>query len=185
MNYAHISELQQQDKQLLALQVKYTDNYVNLQLDDNINYIICYKKDPTQPSWKIVLPESMVVYTVKWFHQVIGHPSEKRLQDTLNQRYHHPKLHYHIEKLKCKDCQKYKLAGRGYGLLPKQEVQIAPWEEVAINLIGPWKVKVNGQQVEFNALTCIDTALNLVELIHIDSKTAKHIRDKFTQSRLC
>jgi hypothetical protein len=32
LNYVHICELQQQDKQLLALQVKYPDNYVNLQL---------------------------------------------------------------------------------------------------------------------------------------------------------
>ena len=103
----------------------------------------------------------------------------------MNQRYHHPKLRYHIDKLKCKDCQKHKLAGRGYDLLPKQEVRIAPWEEVAINLIGPWKVKVNDQQVEFNALTCIDMASNLVELILFDNKTAKHICDKFTQSWLC
>jgi hypothetical protein len=29
LNYAHICELQQQDKELLALQVKYPDNYVN------------------------------------------------------------------------------------------------------------------------------------------------------------
>ena len=43
LNYAHIHELQQQDKQLLALQVKYPDNYVNLQLDDNVNDIICYE----------------------------------------------------------------------------------------------------------------------------------------------
>jgi hypothetical protein len=64
-------------------------------------------------------------------------------------------------------------------------VRIAPWEEVAIDLIGPWKVKVNGQQVEFNALTCIDTASNLVKLIRIDNKTAEHICDKFTQSWLC
>jgi hypothetical protein len=62
--------------------------------------------------------------------------------------------------LKCKDCQNHKLAGHGYGLLPKREVQIAPWEEVAIKLIGPWKVKINGQQVEFNVLTCIDMASN-------------------------
>jgi hypothetical protein len=115
----------------------------------------------------------------------MGHPGEKRLCETLNQHYHHPKLRYHIDRLKCKDCQKYKLAGRGYGLLPKREVRIAPWEEVAINLIGPWKVKINGQQVEFNALTCIDTALNLVKLIRNDNETAKHIRDKFTQSWLC
>jgi hypothetical protein len=58
------------------------------------------------------------------------------------------------------------------------------WEEVAINLIGRWKVKVNGQLVEFNALTYIDMASNLVQLIHIDHKTAKHIPDEFTQSWL-
>jgi hypothetical protein len=112
-------------------------------------------------------------------------PAKKRLHETLNQQYYHPKLHCYIDKLKCKDCQKHKLAGCGYSLLPKQEVQIAPWEEVAINLIGPWKVKVNNQQVEFNTLTCIDTASNLVKLVRVDNKTAKHIWDKFTQSWLC
>ncbi len=78
LNYAHIQELQQQDEELLALQVKYPDNYVNLQLDDNVDDIICYKKDSTQPNWKIALPESMIVDTIKWFHQVMGH-GEKRL----------------------------------------------------------------------------------------------------------
>jgi hypothetical protein len=77
LNYAHICELQQQDEQLLDLQVKYPDNYVNLQLDHNANDNICYKKDPTQPNWKIALPESMVVDTVKWFHQIMGPPDEK------------------------------------------------------------------------------------------------------------
>jgi hypothetical protein len=86
----------------------------------------------------------------------------------LNQCYHQPRLCYHIDKLKCKICQKYKLAGRGYGLLPKQERWIAPWEEVTIDLIGPWKVKVNGQQIQFNVSTCIDTAMNLVKLIRVD-----------------
>jgi hypothetical protein len=65
LSYAHIRILQQQDKQLLALQVKYPHNYVNLQLDDNVDNIICYKKDPSQSNWKIALPESMVVDTVK------------------------------------------------------------------------------------------------------------------------
>ncbi len=64
-------------------------------------------------------------------------------------------------------------------------MRIAIWEEVSINLIGPWKAKVNGQQVEFNALTCIDMASNLVKLIRVDNKTAEHILDKFTQSWLC
>ncbi len=185
LNYAHIHKLKQQDKLLLALQLKYPDNHVNLQLDDNVNNIICYMKDPTQPNWKIALPESMVVDNVKWFHQVMGHPGERRLSKTLNQCYNHPRLCYHMQKLKYKDCQKHKLEGCGNGLLPTQEVWIATWEEVAINLSGPWRVKVNGQQVEFMALTCIDTASNLVKLIHIDNKIAKHIRDKFSQTWPC
>jgi hypothetical protein len=133
------------------------------------------------------MPESIVVDTAKWFQQLMGHPDKKSLCERLNQHYYHLKLRYHIEKSKCRDCQKHKLAGHDYGLLPKQEqkVLIAPWGEVAIDSIGPWKVKVNGQQVEFNALTCIDTASNLVELIYVDNKTSKHICDKLTQSWLC
>jgi hypothetical protein len=117
LNYAHIHKLQQQDRQLHALKVKYPENYVNLQLDDNFDDIICFKKDPTQLNWKLVLLESMVADTVKWFHQVMGHPGEKRLCAMLNQDYYHPKLCYHIDKLKCKDCQKHNIASPGYGLL--------------------------------------------------------------------
>ena len=51
-------------------------------------------------------------------------------------------------------------------------MQTAPWEEVAIDLIGPWMVKINNRKVEFNALACIDTASNMVDLIRIDNKTS-------------
>ncbi len=71
------------------------------------------------PIEKNALPESMVVDTVKWCQQVMGRPGEKELQETLNQRYYHPRLRYHIGKLECKDCQKHKLADRGYGFLAK------------------------------------------------------------------
>jgi hypothetical protein len=35
------------------------------------------KKKAPKPNWKIAVPESMVVDTVKWFYQVMGHPGEK------------------------------------------------------------------------------------------------------------
>jgi hypothetical protein len=59
-----------------------------------------------------------------------------------------------IDKFRCEHCQKYKLAGKGYGLLPERQVRVAPWEEVAIDLIGPWKVTVNKKPCKFSALTC-------------------------------
>ena len=83
LNYAHIHEQQQQDAKLLALQAQHPDTYVTLQLDPDVDDIICYKKDPTQDNWKIALPDSMVEGTVKWFHQVMGHPGEKRLTELL------------------------------------------------------------------------------------------------------
>jgi hypothetical protein len=54
-------------------------------------------------------------------------------------------------------------------------VPVPPWEELAIDLVGPWKIKVNGRVCEFNALSCIDTTSNLVELIRMDNKMAEHI----------
>jgi hypothetical protein len=62
-----------------------------------------------------------------------------------------------------------------YGELPERDAQLLPWNEVAIDLIGPWKISINGQELEFNALTCIDPVTNLVELARIQTKTAAHM----------
>ena len=68
------------------------------------------------------------------------------------------------QKLKYNHCQKYKLPGKGYGLLPEKNVVTRSWHEMAVNSIGPWKVKVKNKVVIFNALTAIDIATNLVAI---------------------
>jgi hypothetical protein len=92
---------------LLALLKKYPDNYYYEKLDDDVEDIICYKKYADKDDWKIVLPESMVPEVITWFHQVLGHPG-----------HYHPQLRGQIDKFRCEHCQKYKLAGKDYGLLP-------------------------------------------------------------------
>ena len=129
------------------------------------------------PDWT-----QMLLPTVIWFHQVLSHPGEKRLRKTLQQRYYHPQLRRTVDRYRCEHCQRHKLSGKGYGLLPEREMRIAPWTEVTVDLIGPWEVKVNGRIVVFNALTSIDTATNLVELTRIDNKTSEHVSHKFEQS---
>ena len=44
-------------------------------------------------------------------------------------------------------------ANNGYCLLPIQDSKEQPFEEVAVDLIGPWVVQVRGKAHEFNALT--------------------------------
>ena len=69
--------------------------------------------------------------------------------------------------------------GPGYGLLPPQETLLAPWSEVMVDLIGPWKIEEINEDVYFSALTCIDPVTNVVEIIRIENKTADHVSRKF------
>eukprot|EP00978_Attheya_sp_CCMP212_P046560 scaffold399260_cov63-Attheya_sp.AAC.2 len=92
-------------------------------------------------------------------------------EDTINTHFYHPKIRERVITLcsKCDACQQYKANNRGYGHPPPRETDMAPWREVAVALIGPWKVKlghlpvVNEAEayVTFNALTCIDPVTNL------------------------
>ena len=66
-----------------------------------------------------------------------------------------------------------------------------PWESVCVDLIGPWKIILDGEDDEdgieltFNALTSIDPVSNLVEATRLRNKTSKHISKQFANSWLC
>jgi hypothetical protein len=177
-----IHEKQKEDTELLARKQKYSDNYFEKRIGEF--EVICYSKNITErkTKWRIALPKQMLKPTIEWFHIVTGHPGSKKLRLTLEQRYYNPEMRRYIDNYKCADCQHHKLDGKGYGLLPERELKEQPFEEVAVDLIGPWKVQVRGKPYEFNALTSIDPVTNLVELIRIDHKTSQHITSKFAQS---
>jgi hypothetical protein len=56
---------------------------------------------------------------------------------------------------------------------PPREATSVPWEQVHVNLISPWNMKVRGHKkpVQFIALMCIDPALNLLEVGTVKEKT--------------
>ena len=129
----------------------------------------------TRSNWKIALPQSLLLPTIKWFHQVTGRPGAKRLHLQIGSRYYHSNLRGLIDKFHWEHCQRNKLDGKGYGLLPEREICSMPFSECAVDLIGPWIIQVQGKPYEFNALTAIDTVSNLVELERIDNTTSAHI----------
>eukprot|EP00978_Attheya_sp_CCMP212_P022258 scaffold66137_cov65-Attheya_sp.AAC.3 len=65
-------------------------------------------------------------------------------KDTINTHFYHPKIWERAIALcsKCDACQQYKANNHGYGHLPPREADMAPWQEVTVDLIGPWKVKL-------------------------------------------
>ena len=146
LNYAHIRECQQEDNFLSQRIKKYPERYVEKELEPGVN-VMCYippKSSDPETDWRIALPYNMLESTVSWFHLVMGHPGIKRLRDFLLSRYYNENLRSTIDNHKCEHCLRNKLSGPGYGLLSERDVQVAPFEEIAVNLIGPWQIKVNG-----------------------------------------
>ena len=121
--------------------------------------------------WKIALPITLIKPIIRWYHKVLGHCGKERLYETISSRFFAPGLYTAVQQYDCDDCQRYKLLGAGYGLLPPREAKLAPWDEVAIDLIGPWKIELpNKSKVEIMALTCIDTVTNLVESSEFETR---------------
>ena len=109
---------------------------------------------------------------IKLFHQVLGHPVENRLTDNIMMRYYHPDLRRHIGNFFCDSCQKHKLSGHGFELLPGRDVNTHTWHEVAVDLIGPWIIEIRDKWYKFNAFRSIDLVTNIIELIRVDRKTS-------------
>ena len=185
LNYKYIRDEQQTCAAIATARQKHPNNYVTKELDDNV-HVICHVKTGKDPNvdWKIALPESMLDETISWFHTVLCHPGQKRLNEMMQTRYYHPDLRRHINNLRCDVCSRNKLSGPGYGLLPEREVRGQPFEEIAVDLIGPWTLRVSGRNYEFYALTIIDTVTNLVELIRLDNCTGEHTLMKFQHAWL-
>jgi hypothetical protein len=184
LRWDNVHEKQQSDAQLQEYIQRFPDRYRFKMIDGHQIVVHTKPGDNPDTQWKIALPLNMIPQTITFYHSILGHPGDKRLTQSLQARYFHPQLRSFCHRYTCDICQREKLEGPGYGHLPEREMHEAPWTEVAVDCIGPWKIEVNGQECVLNALTCIDTCTNLVELVRLDNKTALHMRDKFSQTWL-
>ena len=99
----------------------------------------------------------------------------------MSQHFYNSRLRHTIDTFKCDHCQKHKLPGKGYGLLPDRDVVSQPWDKIAVDLIGRWEGKVRKISMTLNALTVIDATTNLVKITRIDDKTCAYVTNKLRQ----
>jgi hypothetical protein len=146
--------------------------------------LVHFRGDPSDDNeynWKIAIPTSLLENVIAWFHSVLGHAGETRVYESIRSRYYHPLLKRRTAQLvaQCNTCRLHKLSRKGFGQLAERDVTAVPWQENHVDLIGPWKVTVQGIAVEFMALTVIDPVTNVVELIRIANKTAEHVAQQY------
>jgi transposase InsO family protein len=172
ISYALLETEQRRQPGLIQLAETYPDRYTLQPFARST--LVCYRK-PTEHNWKILLPDTLVSRLVRWYHLTLAHAGISNLQTTLTNIYSHPQLLKQVDEVVryCVVCQQAKRAGIGYGKLAPREANVQPWYEIAIDTVGPWKVMVDGQEVNFYATTIIDTATNLTELVRIKAPTAK------------
>jgi transposase InsO family protein len=184
LDFQSIAEAQAQDAELTELRQSKPQQYVQHTFADDIQ-LYCYVKD-ADAALKIYLPNQMIQSTIQWYHYALSHPGSTRLKDTIRIHFHNPKLSNAIEDFtaKCDTCQRHKAVGRGHGHTAPKEAPLAPWREVAVDLIGPWTLNVLGVEIEFSALTIIDLVTNLVEIVRIKNKTCAHVTQQFENAWL-
>ncbi len=109
-------------------------------------------------TWRIAIPTSLLDPIINWYHQMLAHVGMTRLNATIATHFCPPTLKARVEHIVrvCEACQRTKLPGTGFGELPPRNALFLPWSEVTVDLIGPWKITVATQAIEFRALTCID-----------------------------
>ena len=81
---------------------------------------------------------------------------------------------------KCPYCQKYKTVHQQFGHLPPKNIQhLQPLDEVHVDMIGPWKATINKFEYHFRAVTCIDAAINLPEVIPVENAKSLTVANAF------
>ena len=137
------------------------------------NYdIICFCGSPSSTDWKIALPTNMLGPIVHWYHKTLAHsPGMDRLEALVRWTFFHPKIHNAVHSIvsNCPISPMVRTTYKPYGALAPREAPIAPWSEVHVDCIGPWKVQVpSSKPIHFYALTCIDPVTNLIEIIRFE-----------------
>ena len=178
LDYNLIHDRQLLDIQLILNQQTHPLKFPSINFHDI--FLICFVKNPGD-TWRIAIPTSLLDPIINWYHQMLAHVGMTRLNATIATHFYHPTLKARVEHIVrvCEACQRTKLPGTGFGELPPRNALLLPWSEVAVDLIGPWKITVAAQTIEFRALTCIDTVTNLAEISRIINKTSEYIAMKF------
>ena len=138
-----IKDHQLRDNDLTRLATEVPERFP-INLVSNTPLITIKGVDKQYPDdWKIFVPPTLIHDMIKWYHETLGHCGTQKLYNTIRSRFYSPNLSVLCREFKCdKNCQQYKQLGRQFGHLPPRNVLVAPWDEVAVNLIGPRKIKV-------------------------------------------
>jgi Integrase zinc binding domain len=133
--------------------------------------------------WRVLIPSNVLTNLIKWYHTISMHAGSSNLLQIMQGHFFHPQLKSNVERIvhSCATCQRAKAGSGEYGELAARDPPLKPWLEVHVDCMGPWTFTVAEKDHCFSALTCIDPASALLEVLLTANTTATHIARLFEQ----
>ncbi len=134
---------------------------------------------------KTVLPKTLQMKCVQWYHNQLVHPGETRTELTIAQHYTWKGMRNTVKTVcsKCLSCTENKKFFRKYGKLPPKEAECIPWKTLCVDLIGPYTIgnKQSKDYTELHCITMIDPATGWFEIAEIKDGTSHTAASKIEQ----
>ena len=168
MSYATLQEQQRKDKDVQK-ELKDNKQYKNkVFAHGNKEFNLVTKDD------KIVVPKTLQKPITDWYHTMLLHPGETRMELTIGQHYYWKNMRTTIKHAcgKCPVCQLTKPKTIKYGKLPEKSADVIPWKTLCVDLIGPYTIGTGKNAATLHCLTMIDPATGWFEIVEIADKSA-------------
>ena len=180
LSYRRLHREQQRDDSLKDYVDKHSDSYRTTNYKAGDKSYDLYTRDG-----KIVIPKSLQVAAVKWYHNLLMHPGETRTEATIAQHFTWKGMRNTVTNVckKCDACVHSKRKNQKFGILPPKTAEVTPWETLCIDLIGPYDIPARANKEKkrpknattLHCLTMIDPATGWFEIAEISSKGSDEI----------
>ena len=133
--------------------------------------LLHYRRSDSEP-WKIFLPSSLIATTIEYYHRLLHHPGSTKLYYVISNHFYFRSMRAVINNFvkKCDICQRVKGPFPRLGHLPLKATELNPWDEVQVDLVGPWTFQIPPKwSVSVLALTCIDPFTGLCDACRLNT----------------
>jgi hypothetical protein len=108
---------------------------------------------------KILVPQQLWESVLEWYHLLLVHPGEKRMESTIRLVYTWPGMQTQVKErcTICDECQMSKKGGiKKYWLLPEKIGEVIKWSRVNVDLWGPKSVDNGEYTYQVHVMTMVD-----------------------------
>jgi hypothetical protein len=131
-----MKEEQLKDDKIISIVSKHIKN--NKNKDDTLyTYKVVEDVDLIHKNNRILVPQSKQQQVLDWYHNILVHPGETRMINTIKLVFTWDGLNTQVKKLvkNCPTCQMCKKAGKKkYGLLPPKNAESIRWSRINVDL---------------------------------------------------